>query len=150
MNRCQVNSYVECIPSKDECGVRVVVEANRAVAKVCNEVNYQVTITNNSDVPLKDAYLTIPVDNALALMPKSVYVNGCEEKVDDLNNVPLGNIDPGATVVLSYVVTVMTCQRYIKTQAKVYFNACCCFEVKRLCVLSNVNCLQVCYCCCSN
>ena len=150
MCNCQFNQNYQCIPSKEECGVKVVVSANVPVARVCNEVNYQVTVTNNSDTVIKNAYLTLPIDKALALMPSTVCVNNTMVDVENLNKIPLGDIEPGGTSTITYTVTVMTCQRYIKTQARVYFQVCCCFETKYLCVPSNVNCVQVCCCCCNN
>jgi hypothetical protein len=98
---------------------------------------------------MNNAVLTLPIDNALALMPKTISVNG--ESYDDttLDLVPLGNIAPGNSVDVVYTCTVMTCQRYIKHAAKVKFSCCQCFSKKTLCVCSNVNVLQVC-CCCNN
>ncbi|MDY2574403.1 MAG: hypothetical protein SOW55_00230 [Bacilli bacterium] len=149
MNNCHPNTFVRCIPSADECGVRVVVASDVAIARTCNEINYTVTVTNNSDQVMKNVFLTIPLDNALALMPNTVVVNGTTIDVDTLNQIPLDDIEVGATATLTYTVTVMVCQRYIRTQAKVNFLVCCCFMKKNLCVTSNTNCVQVC-CCCGN
>lgn len=146
---CGCNSRnVTCLNSSEDCGVNVVLTASNAVARVCDEVTYTVTITNNSNSTMTNAALNLPLCNALALMPGTVTVNGETVEVINLDLVPLGNIDPEETVTIVYTVTVMTCQRYIKHKAKVTFSCCQCFTRKTLCVLSNENLLQVC-CCCS-
>ena len=136
-----------CLTSSDDCGVSVILQASNAVARVCDEVVYTVTITNNSNTVMTNAGLNLPVCNALALMPGTVTVNGEQVEVENLDLVPLGNIEPGQTVTVVYTTTVMVCQRYIKHRAKVNFTCCQCFTRKTLCVLSNVNLLQVCCCC---
>ncbi len=151
MYNCQNTNFVQCIPSADECGVRVVVSSDVAVARVCNEINYTVTITNNSDQVMRNTVLTLPIDNALALMPNTVVVNGETVCVNSLDQVRIGDIEVGETVTITYQTTIMVCQRYIRAQAKVNFLVCCCFMKRRLCVTSNTNCVQVCCCCnCNN
>lgn len=138
---------VPCLTSQDDCGVAVVLTSSNAVARVCDEVTYTVEITNNSNTTMTNAFLNLPICDALALMPGTVTVNGETVEVENLDQIPLGNIDPEATITVVYTVTVMTCQRYIKHKAKVVFTCCQCFTRKTLCVLSNVNLLQVCCCC---
>lgn len=151
MYNCHNYTKTQCIPSQDECGVSVIVTSDVAITRVCNEVNYTVVVTNNSDQVLREVYLTLPIDDALALMPNTLVVNGTAiENVCEINQVLLGDIEPGASVTITYQVTVMECQRYIKTQAKVYFTVCCCFNRRNLCVVSNTNCVQVCCCCSGN
>ena len=142
------NRNVTCLNSADDCGVSVVLQASNAVSRVCDEVVYTVTITNNSNSVMTNAALNLPICNALALMPGTVTVNGESVEVENLDLIPLGNIEPEQTVTVVYTVTVMQCQRYIRHKAKVTFTCCQCFTKKVLCVLSNVNLLQVC-CCCS-
>lgn len=147
---CGCNSRnVTCLNPADDCGVNIVLTASQAVARVCEEVTYTVTITNNSNAVMTNAALNLPICNALALMPGTVTVNGEQVDVVNLDLVPLGNIEPEQTVTIVYTVTVMTCQRYIKHRAKVNFTCCQCFSRKALCVVSNPNLLQVCCCCCS-
>lgn len=141
------NRNTTCLTSQDDCGVNVVLTASNAVARVCDEVTYTVTITNNSNSVMTNAALNLPLCNALALMPGTVTVNGEGVDVISLDLIPLGNIEPEETVTVVYNVTVMTCQRYIKHKAKVIFTCCQCFTRKNLCVLSNENLLQVCCCC---
>ena len=152
MYNCQNNTtYMQCIPSADECGVRVIVSSDVAITRVCNEIAYTVTITNNSDQVMKNVVLTLPIDNALALIPNTVTVNGETVEVNCLDRVNIGDIPVGETATVTYRTTVMICQRYIKAQAKVNFLVCCCFMKKNLCVTSNTNCVQVCCCCgCGN
>ncbi len=139
---------ITCLNPADDCGVNITISASNAVARVCDEVTYTVTITNNSNTVMTNAALNLPICNALALMPGTVTVNGEQVEVVDLDMVPLGNIDPQETVTIVYTVTVMTCQRYIKHVAKVVFACCQCFSRKNICVVSRPNLLQVC-CCCS-
>lgn len=150
MCNCQNTLNVQCIPSADECGVRVTISSDLAVCRVCNTINYTVTVTNNSDQVMKNTVLTLPIDNALALMPNTVTVNGNTVDVTTLDQVDLGDINVGETCTITYQTTVMTCQRYIKAKAKVNFLVCCCFMKKNLCVTSNTNCVQVCCCCGGN
>lgn len=150
MYNCQCTTYTNCIPSAEDCGVSIVVSSDVAIARVCNEINYTITITNNSDQVMKNAVLTLPLDNALALMPNTVVVNGTTLDTDSLNQIPLGDLAIGATTTITYQTTVMVCQRYIKSQARVNFLVCCCFAKRNLCVQSNLNCVQVCCCCGTN
>ena len=145
---CGCNSRnVTCLNPADDCGVNILLTCSNAVARVCEEVTYTVTITNNSNTVMNNAALNLPICNALALMPGTVTVNGEQVEVVNLDLVPLGNIEPEQTVTIVYTVTVMTCQRYIKHRAKVNFTCCQCFSRKPLCVVSNPNLLQVCCCC---
>lgn len=141
------NRNITCLNSSDDCGVSLVLTCSNAVARVCEEVTYTLTITNNSNSTMTNAALNLPICNALALMPGTVTVNGQTVEVLNLDLIPLGNIDPNETVTVVYNVTVMTCQRYIKHTAKVQFTCCQCFSKKTLCVLSNQNLLQICCCC---
>ena len=144
---CNRRNNVNCLTSQEDCGVNVVLTSTNAVARVCDEVTYTVEITNNSNATMTRAALNLPICDALALMPGTVTVNGEAVEVENLELVPLGDIAPEETVTVVYTVTVMTCQRYIKHKAKVTFSCCQCFTRKELCVLSNVNLLQVCCCC---
>lgn len=144
---CAPRNNIPCLTSQEDCGVNVVLTSSNAVTRVCNEVVYTVTITNNSNAVMTNAVLNLPICGALALMPGTVSVNGEAVEVENLDQIPLGNIEPEQTVTVVYTVTVMTCQRYIKHRAKVTFSCCQCFTRKVLCVVSNVNLLQVCCCC---
>lgn len=144
---CGCNNQVTCLPSSQDCGVNVTLTSSNTVARVCQEVTYTVTITNNAIDTMWNTCLTLPIDNALALMQGTVTINGVPYNCDTMDLVPLGDINPGETVTVTYVVTVMQNQRYIKHKAKVRFCCCQCFNKKPLCVLSNCNVLQVCPCC---
>ena len=147
MYNCQNVAYTQCVPSTEDCGVNVVVASNVAITRVCNEITYTVTITNNSDQVMRNVVMTLPLNKALALMPNTVTVNGTTLENADLNNILIGDLPVGETATITYQTMVMECQRYIKTTAKVRFLVCCCFARKNLCVQSNVNCVQVCCCC---
>lgn len=147
---CGCQNQMTCLSSSQDCGVTVNLTASNTVARVCQEITYTVTITNNAVDVMSNACLVLPIDNALALMQGTITINGMTYTGDTLDLVPLGDINPGETVTVTYVVTVMQNQRYIKHKAKVKFCCCQCFTKRPICVLSNVNVLQVCPCCCGN
>lgn len=150
MYNCQYTAYTQCMTPTEDCGVNVVVSSDVAIAKVCNEINYTVTITNNSDQVMRNVVLTLPLDGALALIPNTVVVNGTTLEGAELKDIVIGDIEVGQSATVTYQTMVMECQRYIKTKAKVTFLVCCCFAKRTLCVVSNPNCVQVCCCCASN
>ena len=147
MYNCQNVAYTQCVPSTEDCGVNVVVASSVAITRVCNDITYTVTVTNNSDQVMRNVVLTLPLNNALALIPNTVTVNGAALENPDLNNIVIGDLPVGETATITYQTTVMICQRYVKTTAKVRFLVCCCFAKRNLCVQSNTNCVQVCCCC---
>ena len=150
MYNCQYTTYTQCMTPAEDCGVNVVVSSDVAIARVCNEINYTVVITNNSNQVMKNATLTLPLDNALALMPNTVVVNGTTLEGAELKDIVIGDIEAGQSVTVTYQTMVMECQRYIKTKAKVTFTVCCCFAKRNLCVTSLTNYVQVCCCCGGN
>lgn len=143
---CQVvQPTYNCI----DCGLSVVSETNTNIASVCSSVTYTVTVTNTTDVTVRNAILTVPLDCVLAIVSNSVTVNGQTVDVENLDQIPLGDIEAGGSAVVTYTVIVMEYKRYIYTRAVVTFCACCCFERKVVNVASNLNLLQICQCCSS-
>ena len=141
-----------CIPVEPEqncidCGLTVTSTASTNIARVCSEVTYTVTVTNNSDVTVRNAILMVPLDCSLAILTNSVTVNGQVVEVENLDQIVNGDIEPGATYTITYVAVVMEYKRCIYTRAIVAFCACCCFERKIINVSSEPNLLQVCSCC---
>lgn len=131
-----------------DCGLSVVSSSSTCCTKVCCQVTYTVTVTNNCSSKVLGANLHVPLDGVFCLDVNSVRVNGESASVKCLDDIPLGDIEPGATVTVVYTVTVMEYKRYIKTKALVTFHICCCCERRDFGVLSNCNLLQVCPCCC--
>ena len=131
-----------------DCGLQVVSVPSTNIASVCSQVTYTVTVTNNGDATVKNAFLTVPVDCSLALLNNSVTVNGQTVEVENMDQIPLGDIEPGSTSTITYTLVVMEYKRCIYTRAVVTFCACCCFERKVISVSSAPNLLQVCSCCC--
>lgn len=144
-NRC-------CYPIEqiNECGVVCCIDCSECCTRVCNQVTYTVTVTNTSSSELNNAVLSIPLDDAFCLMRNSLVVNGTMCQCLDLSAIPLGTISPGQIVTVTFVVTVMTCKRYIKERATLTFTSCCCFTKRCLTIPSNISVLQVCCCCCNN
>ena len=108
---CGCQNQMTCLNSSQDCGVNVNLTASNTVARVCQEVTYTVTITNNAVDVMSNACLVLPIDNALALMQGTITINGMTYTGDTLDYVPLGDINPGETVTVTYVVTVMQNQR---------------------------------------
>ncbi len=144
---CQVvqptNNYIDC-------GVSVVSEASTNIATICSRVTYTVTVTNTTDMTIKNAILTVPLDGVLAIVSNSVTVNGQSVDVENLDQISLGDIEAGGSSVVTYTVVVMEYKRYVYTRAIITFCACCCFERRVINVVSNLNLLQVCQCCYSS
>ena len=157
--RCNCNKqhqYDPCCPRPVveptcvECGLTVESVSDVNITSVCSRVTYTVTITNNGDMTAHNAVLTVPLDGVLAIVSSSVTVNGQTVEVENLDQIPLGDIEEGGTVTVTYTVVVMEYKRYIYTRALVTFCACCCFERRVISVGSNLNLLQVCRCCGTN
>ncbi len=141
---CQTQPVTQsCI----DCGVTVTSECETCVANLCSQVNFTVTITNNSDVTARNAILMVPLDGIFALLKNTVTVNGQTVEVEDLNQIPLGDLEVGATSTVTYTCVVMEAKRYVYTRAVCTFCVCCCCERKVINVASNLNLLQICPCC---
>ena len=99
-----------------DCGLQVVAVPSTNIASVCSQVTYTVTVTNNGDITVRNAFLTVPVDCTLALLNNSVTVNGQTVEVENMDQIPLGDIEPGATSTVTYTVVVMEYKRCIYTR----------------------------------
>ena len=133
---CNKQQYDPCCPRPVveptcvECGLTVESVSDVNITSVCSRVTYTVTITNNGDMTAHNAVLTVPLDGVLAIVSSSVTVNGQTVEVENLDQIPLGDIEEGGTVTVTYTVVVM--------------------ERRVISVGSNLNLLQVCRCCCTN
>ena len=133
------------------CGLSVNLQSDVEVACLCSRVTFTVTVTNNSDITARNVILTLPLDGVFALLRNTVIVNGQSVVVENLDQVPLGDLEPGATSTITYTVVVMENKRYVYSRAIVATCVCCCFENRAINVGSNLHLLQVCPCCsCSN
>lgn len=141
-NRCCVST---CVPTT--CGPTVTITCDGCCTRVCSEVTYTVTITNSANCTIECAALHICVPRSFCFHQGSITVNGETQPEATPECISLGTIDPGATVTVTYVITVMECKRYNRSQAVLTGVVCCCCENKKVCIPSNVSCLQVCCCC---
>lgn len=140
---CQSQQVTTCTP----CGLVVTSTSNVAVARLCSQVTYTVRVCNESDVTARNAILTVPLDGVFALLPNTVTVNGQVVQVENLSQIPLGDIEPSSCSEVTYQVVVMEAKRYVYTRALVTCCICCCLERKVINTYSNLNLLQVCPCC---
>ncbi len=143
-NRCCHQQVTPCRPS---CGVDIVITPSTNVARVCTEVLYTVTITNNTQNVCRDCILRIETSDALFADPSTITINGTPITDGDLTALEIGTLGPCETIVVTYVATVMECRRYIKTRARLDCCVCCCFDLKPHAFESKCNVIQVCCCC---
>lgn len=129
------------------CGLLVDLQSNVEVACLCSRVTFTVTVTNESDVVARNAILTLPLDGSFALLRDTVIVNGQSVPVENLDQVPLGDLEPGGSATVTYTVVVMENKRYVYSRAIVTTCICCCFERRVVNIASNLHLLQVCPCC---
>lgn len=129
------------------CGPMVVMTCSDCCTRVCSRVTYTVTITNPATCTIECAALHCRLAPSFCFNRGTVTVNGTANADATPECISLGTIAPGATVTVTYVVTVMECKRYNKSQACLSGLVCCCCESKRLVIPSNVSVLQVCCCC---
>ena len=129
------------------CGLNVQSTCSTYCTRVCSQVTYTVTITNNCPSVVRGVGLHIPLDCAFCLDPTSVTVNGENVDITCLDDIQVGDLQPAQVATITYTVTVMERKRYIKTKALVTFYTCNSCTRKDLGVYSNCNLLQVCPCC---
>lgn len=72
-------------------------------------IPYSITVTNNGITAVNNVVLTDPIPNGSALVPGSVIVNGVPQPgVNPATGVQLGTIAAGASVIVSFSITVTT------------------------------------------
>lgn len=145
-NRCRplVTACSEC----EDCGIRIVVATDTCCTRVCSQVDYAVTVTNNCNMEARCCVLRINVPQTNCVDPASIRIDGAHCPNADLACLELGNLAHGQTVTILYTATIMECQRFVRTNATLQCHVCCCCSPKALAFASNVNVVQVC-CCCS-
>lgn len=140
---CNQQPAMSCV----NCGLLVSLQSDVEVACLCSQCTFTCTVTNESDVVARNATLILPLDGTFALLKNTVVVNGQSVAVENLDQVPLGDLEPGGTATVTYTVVVMENKRYVYSRAVVTTCICCCFESKVVNVASNLHLLQVCPCC---
>ncbi|KAA6448396.1 DUF11 domain-containing protein [Bacillus cereus] len=81
--------------------------ASQAIASIGDVLTYTVTLTNTGNVPADNTLFTDPIPNGTTLVPNSVTINGVPlPGADPTTGFTLGSIAPGASVIVSFQVTV--------------------------------------------
>lgn len=140
---CSQPTTVTCV----NCGLNVDLQSDVEVANLCSRVTFTITVTNESDITARNVILTLPLDCSFALLRNTVVVNGQTVDVENLDQVPLGDLEAGGSATITYTVVVMENKRYIYSRAIATTCICCCFERKIINIASNLHLLQVCPCC---
>ncbi|WP_395761401.1 DUF7507 domain-containing protein [Bacillus sp. 3G2] len=92
---------------------------NKQFATIGETISYTILITNSGNTAATNVQLTDPLPNGTILTPSTVTLNGVLQNVDSLIALPIGTIPGGATVTLSFQVTVIN----ITTQNPIINNA---------------------------
>ena len=132
------------------CNVDLALTSDKCISNVCGNIEFTLTITNNSSNTIYCSTLNLNTEKCLAINPCTILVN--DVLVENANpcSIDIGTIAPGAIVTVKYTAVVMSCCRCIKYRVPMTFGVCCCFEQKCFKTLSNVRLIQVCCCCCNN
>lgn len=146
-NRCCCRPVVTDVTPV--CGVEVVLDSDVYCTRVCNIITFTATVINNTNMTLNCVSLDLNVNPSLCINPETITLNGitienaCPDRVD------IGNLEAGASAIVTFQATVMECKRYIKSKVFASYLVCCCLERKCVTTPSNIDCIQVCCCCCS-
>ena len=133
----------------DNCcsSLSVISTSSTYCSRVCAQVTFTVTITNNCATTANDVRLHIPMCGAYCVDPTTITVNG--EKVDTtcLEDIAVGDLAQNQTATVVYTATIMEYKRCIKSRVLATFYNCCSCNRRYLGVYSNCNVVQVCPCC---
>ncbi|MEC1980268.1 cell surface protein [Bacillus cereus] len=103
----------------NNANVTLTKSTNKQFATIGETISYTILITNSGNTAATNVQLTDPLPNGTILTPGSVTLNGVLQNVDSLVALPIGTIPGGATVTLSFQVTVIN----ITTQNPIINNA---------------------------
>ena len=131
------------------CGLLMTLQSDRCCCRVCEQVNYTLTIQYNCSSSITDCVVSLPIDNSLCLMRGSLMVNGnvVNSQCGGTNNICLGTINQNETVTITFTCTVMNLCRYIRMRATCNFCVCAFCMKQPMAVSSNMETIQVCGCC---
>lgn len=130
-----------------DCGVTMTLTATPCCARVCEDLTYTLTITNNSSQELGCPTLNICLGDSLCYLCNSLTIDGTAVEQDRLTNISLETIPAKGTVTVTFEARIMTTERYVNSYAYLDYNACCCLENRCFRTTSNVSTVQVCQCC---
>ncbi|HFJ9346459.1 TPA: beta strand repeat-containing protein, partial [Bacillus cereus] len=103
----------------NNANVTLTKSTNKQFATIGETISYTILITNSGNTAANNVQLTDPLPNGTILTPGTVTLNGVLQNVDSLVALPIGTIPGGATVTLSFQVTVIN----ITTQNPIINNA---------------------------
>lgn len=136
-----------CCCQENPCGIVVEITTPTNCTRLCSQVTYTITVTNDCDMPLTCSALAIRIPYAECLVRDSFTLNGNPIENANPDCIDLGTLEAGATATITYTVTIMENQRFVKTAATFAGTSCCCCEMKRRVERSNCHVIQVCPCC---
>ncbi|MGL5327847.1 MAG: hypothetical protein ACRDD7_01175 [Peptostreptococcaceae bacterium] len=79
---------------------------DKSVVACGDIITYTINIPNIGNTTAVNVILSDTVPNGTTLVPNSILINGVTSSATSLNNLPIGNINPGATTIVSFKVTV--------------------------------------------
>lgn len=130
-----------------DCGVTLNLRATPCCARVCEELTYTLTITNNSSQELGCPTLNICLADSLCYMCGTLTIDGTASDEETLKDITLENIPAKGTVTVTFQARIMTTDRYINTYCYLDYGACCCLDSRCFRTTSNIDTVQVCQCC---
>lgn len=133
-----------------DCGLNLLLTATPCCARICEEVTYTLTITNNSSQELGCPYLNICLADSLCYMCGTLTIDGETNTADSLKNIALEAIPAKGTVTITFNARVMTSERYVNSFVYLDYSACCCLDNRCYRTTSNLSTIQVCQCCTGN
>lgn len=135
------------------CGLETRVTCSECITRICCSVTYHITVKNNCNCRVRCATLHVDLPEALAYECGSLEIRHHHTQennhdVETLNEIPLGDLDEGEEVIVTFRATVMNNTRYIRTRAACSCFTCNCCTPEHHFFQGNCHLLQVCGCCC--
>ncbi|MCX7951755.1 MAG: DUF3794 domain-containing protein [Clostridiales bacterium] len=88
--------------------LNVVKSVDKAFANIGDILTYTLTVTNNGDVTANNVTLTDIPPNGTTFVAGSVTINGTPTSSNPSTGIPLGNINAGSSVIITFKVTVQS------------------------------------------
>lgn len=114
-----VNTEIECVI------VDAVKTADKEIVFIGDTLTYTVAITNSGNVDVTNVMFVDTIPNGATFIPNTFTINGVVQQGEDPNTgVDLGTISAGASVIVTYMVTVdfLPCPPALVNQATITFD----------------------------
>lgn len=79
---------------------------DKSCVKVGGYINYSLIIRNNSNINVDNVLLNDYINSCLIIQPSSVFINGIQKNLENLENINLGTIKPNSTTIITFKVLV--------------------------------------------